>query len=49
MLVKNDIDGAAGVVQTGLYEDPQHTKLNALKVSMHFLDLEHETQLTVCT
>ncbi len=45
MLVEKNIDGADDVVQVGLYEDPEHTELNALQVSMDLLG--HETQLTV--
>jgi len=45
MLVEKNIDGADDVVQDGLYEDPEHTELNALQVSMDLLG--HETQLTV--
>ncbi len=41
MLVEKNIDGADDVVQVGLYEDPEHTELNALQVSMDLLG--HET------
>ncbi len=49
MLVERNVDGADDVVQSGLSEDPEHTELNALQVSMNLLDLQFESQLTVCT
>jgi len=49
MLVERNVDGADDVAQSGLSEDPEHTELNALQVSMNLLDLEFESQLTVCT
>ena len=39
MLVEGNIEGAAEVVQIGLCEDPEHTELNALQVSMDLLGL----------
>jgi len=44
LLVKNNIDKAEAMLQVGLYEDPEHTELNALQVSMDLLDLGHKTQ-----